>query len=227
MNYIKGKFKNSIFTSESGYTVGLFRCKESDVEEDIENKTITFTGFFPELNTEDTYIFYGKYIYHERYGYQFQVTEYEKIEPEGKDAVFEFLSSSFVKGCGEKTAKKIVDTLGDQAISLIKEDKNNLLKCQISPITAEKIYHSIISYYDSDETIIYLKGLDFSVKEITRIISLYGNNVKKVLESDLYSLVDFIDFNKLDKIYFKLFDETNDMRKVACIIEAMKRLTFN
>ena len=62
MNYIKGKYKNSIFTSDSGYTVGLFRCKESDVEEDIENKTVTFTGLFPELNTEDTYIFYGKYM---------------------------------------------------------------------------------------------------------------------------------------------------------------------
>ncbi len=50
MNYIKGKYKNSIYTSESGYTVGLFRVKESDVEEDVQNKTITFTGFFPELN---------------------------------------------------------------------------------------------------------------------------------------------------------------------------------
>lgn len=226
MNYIKGKFKNSIYTSDSGYTVGLFRVKESDVEDDIQNKTITFTGFFPELNTEDIYLFYGKYIFHERYGYQFQVSEYEKVEPEGKDAVFEFLSSSFVKGCGEKTAKKIVETLGDNAIALIKEDKNNLLKCKISPISAEKIYNSIISYYDADEAIIYLKGLGFSVKEITRIISLYGTNVKKVLESDLYSLVDFVDFNKLDKIYFNIFDETTDMRKLACIIESMKRLTF-
>lgn len=226
MNYIKGKFKNSIYTSDSGYTVGLFRVMESDVEDDIQNKTITFTGFFPELNTEDIYLFYGKYIFHERYGYQFQVLEYERVEPEGKDAVFEFLSSSFVKGCGEKTAKKIVETLGDNAIALIKEDKNNLLKCKISPISAEKIYNSIISYYDADEAIIYLKGLGFSVKEITRIISLYGTNVKKVLESDLYSLVDFVDFNKLDKIYFNIFDETTDMRKLACIIEAMKRLTF-
>ncbi len=227
MNYIKGKYKNSIYTSDSGYTVGLFRVKESDCVEDLQNKTVTFTGFFPELNTEDTYIFYGNYIFHERYGYQFQVNEFERVEPVGTDAVYEFLSSSFVKGCGEKTAKKIVETLGDNAISLIKEDKNNLLKCKISPITAEKIYHSIISYYDADETIIYLKGLGFSVKEITRTISLYGTNVKKIIESDLYSLVSFVDFNKLDKIYFKIYNETNDMRKKACIIEAMKRLTFS
>lgn len=226
MNYIKGKYKNAIYTSESGYTVGLFRCKESDVEEDLTNKTVTFTGFFPELNTEDIYVFYGKYVYHERYGYQFQVSEFERVEPVGTDAVYEFLSSSFVKGCGEKTAKKIIDALGDDAISLIKQDKNNLLKCGIPPLTAERIYNSIISYYDQDEIIIYLKGLDFSVKEITKILNLYGNKTKNVIEKNLYSLVDFIEFNKLDKVYFKLYEETNDMRKSACTIETMKRLTF-
>lgn len=226
MNYIKGKYKSSIFKAESGYTVGLFRCKETDLEDDIVNKTLTFTGFFPELNTDDTYIFYGKYIFHERYGFQFQVSEYERVEPTGKDAIIEFLTSSFVKGCGEKTAKKIVDTLGDEAISLIKQDKNNLLKCSIPVLTAEKIYNSIISYYDQDEIIIYLKGLDFSVKEITKILSLYGNRTKNVIENNLYALVDFVDFNKLDKVFFRLYEETNDMRRLACIIETMKRLTF-
>lgn len=227
MEYIKGKYKSAIFTSESGYMVGLFRVKEANEENaDIVNKTITFTGYFPELNNEDIYIFYGKYVFHERYGYQFQVTSYERIEPEGEDAIIDFLTSSFVKGCGEKTAKKIVSVLGDNAISLIKEDKENLNRCGLTPTQVEKIYRSIMNYYNSDELIIYLKGLDFSVKEITRIISLYGNASKKVVETNLYSLVDFIDFNKLDKIFFRIYEDTNEMRILACIIETCKRLTF-
>ncbi len=227
MEYIKGKYKSSIFTSESGYMVGLFRVKEANEENaDIVGKTITFTGYFPELNNEDIYIFYGKYVFHERYGYQFQVTSYERIEPEGEDAIIDFLTSSFVKGCGEKTAKKIVAVLGDNAISLIKEDKENLVRCGLTPTQVEKIYKSIMSYYNSDELIIYLKGLDFSVKEITRIISLYGSASKKIVETNLYSLVDFIDFNKLDKIFFRIYEDTNEMRILACIIETCKRLTF-
>ena len=227
MEYIKGKYKSAIFTSESGYMVGLFRVKEANEENsDIVNKTITFTGYFPELNNEDMYIFYGKYVFHERYGYQFQVTSYERIEPEGEDAIIDFLTSSFVKGCGEKTAKKIVAVLGDNAISLIKEDKENLVRCGLTPTQVEKIYKSIMSYYNSDELIIYLKGLDFSVKEITRIISLYGSASKKIVETNLYSLVDFIDFNKLDKIFFRIYEDTNEMRILACIIETCKRLTF-
>lgn len=227
MEYIKGKYKSSIFTSESGYMVGLFRVKEANEENaDIVGKTVTFTGYFPELNNEDIYIFYGKYVFHERYGYQFQVSSYERIEPEGEDAIVDFLTSSFVKGCGEKTAKKIVSVLGDNAISLIKEDKENLIRCGLTPNQVEKIYKSIMNYYNSDELIIYLKSLDFSVKEITRIISLYGNSAKKIVETNLYSLVEFVDFNKLDKIFFRIYEDTNEMRILACIIETCKRLTF-
>lgn len=53
MEYIKGKYKSSIFTSESGYTVGLFRVKEANEENaDIVGKTVTFTGYFLNLITK-------------------------------------------------------------------------------------------------------------------------------------------------------------------------------
>ena len=39
-----------------------------------------------------------------------------------------------------------------------------------------------MSYYDQDEIIIYLKSLDFSVKEITKMLNMYGNRTKKILE---------------------------------------------
>ena len=231
MEYIKGKFKNSIFASTStGYMVGLFRVSEcSDELKDYINipSTITFTGYFAGLNTDDTYIFKGEYIKHERYGYQFKVETYERIEPEGIDAVASFLTSSFVKGCGKRTALKIVATLGSDALKLIKEDKANLYKCGVSPKTAETIYKSIMDYYGQDELIVYLKSLDFSVKEITKMMSLYGTKIKDILETDLYSLTDIIDFNKLDHVFFKLFEETNDMRILGCIIETLKELTFN
>ena len=42
MSYIKGKIRNLIFESESGYKVGVIRIKETDDEELIDylNKTI-------------------------------------------------------------------------------------------------------------------------------------------------------------------------------------------
>ena len=55
MKYIRGKFKQMIFESDNGYKVGLFRIKETNQEEMEEyvNKTITFTGYFADLNGED------------------------------------------------------------------------------------------------------------------------------------------------------------------------------
>ena len=129
MEYIRGKFKQMIFESDNGYKVGLFRVKEaSDEYKDLINKTITYTGYFATINEEDYYKLNGAYIFNERYGTQFQVTSYEREEPKGVDAVIDFLSSSLVKGCGEKTAIAIVEELGENALTLIKEDYNNLLK---------------------------------------------------------------------------------------------------
>lgn len=95
MSYIKGKYKQSIFESETGYKVGLFRVQETDDKEIGTNKTITFTGYFGMLNKDDTYVFNGNVIYHDRYGMQFQVDTYEKVVPEGKDAIIDFFNKFF------------------------------------------------------------------------------------------------------------------------------------
>ena len=76
--YIKGNFRKSIFTSDKGYIIGLFKVRETnsvDIQEFI-NKTITFTGYFHDLNEDDTYMFYGEEVNHPRYGFQFQVSAY-------------------------------------------------------------------------------------------------------------------------------------------------------
>ena len=74
MIYIKGQFKKAIFEGDNGYTIGLFKISETDSEDlkDYINRSITFTGYFHDLNEIDNYIFYGKLITHPKYGDQFQ-----------------------------------------------------------------------------------------------------------------------------------------------------------
>ena len=66
MSYIKGKFKNTIFEADSGYKVGLFKVLETDDEDISVNKTITFTGYFADINKEEKYVLYGNYVFHNR-----------------------------------------------------------------------------------------------------------------------------------------------------------------
>lgn len=227
MDYIRGKFKQLIFESDNGYKVGLFRIKETNDEEmkDFVNKTITFTGYFATINSEDYYKLNGNYVFNEKYGYQYQVTGYEREEPKGKDAVIAFLSSSLIKGCGEKTATQIVDTLGDDAINLIKEDYTNLFKVTgINEVKAKRIYNSIIKYQSTDEIIIELKRLGFTINEALAILNKYGDNSLDVVNTNIYSLIDLIDFMKLDKIFLTIKGAMEPERIKACIIETFKRL---
>lgn len=227
MNYIRGKFKQMIFESENGYKVGLFRVKETDDEEmnDYVNKTITFTGYFADVNPEDFYKLYGSYIYNDKYGYQYQVSSYEREEPKGKDAVIDFLSSSLIKGCGEKTAIAIVEALGEDALTLIKEDYTSLFKVPgISEVKAKRIYNSIVKYQSTDQIIIDLKKLGFTINESLAILNKYGDNSLAVVETNIYCLIEIIDFTKLDKVFLSMKESDAKERVLACIIESFKRL---
>ncbi len=228
MNYIKGKIRATIYKNENGFFVGTFRVKEASEEEMHEyiNKTITITGTILDPNEEETYILYGEYTRHERFGFQYKINNYEKEKLTSSDAVIEFLSSSLIKGCGEKTARKIVETLGEKAIDLIKENKNNLLLVpDMTEKRAETIYQAIIAHSSSDDLIIELKTLGFSVGEATKIIKKYKEKAADFLHNNLYIFKKIIDFNKLDYIYTKNFDAESPIRKKECILETMKRMS--
>lgn len=228
MDNIRGKFKQMIFESDNGYKVGLFRVKEaSSSMEDMINKTITFTGYFADINYEDFYNLTGRYVFNERYGNQFQVSSYEREEPKGKDAVISFLSSSLIKGCGEKTAEAIVNCLGEEALSLIKEDYTNLLNVPgISEVKAKRIYNSIIKYQSTDEIIVKLKAYGFTINEALSILNKWGISSLEIVENDIYRLIDIIDFTKLDHVFLSMKDANCHERVLACIIESFKRLGF-
>lgn len=229
MNYIKGRVRSFLYENESGYKVGLFRVKETNDEEmdDFLNKTITFTGYFGDLNTEDTYILYGKYIYHDRYGHQYKADSYERVEPVGKDAVIAFLSSNLIQGCGEKTAMKIVEVLGEDALNKIKQDESALLLVPgISSEKASKIYHSILKYSNTEDMIFALKEKGFSLKEALDIIKVYGDDSLKQVEENIYAFQSFIEFDKLDRIFLSFGDVNDKVRVLATILESMQRLSF-
>ena len=113
-DYVKGIYTKQIYKTEQGYLVGLFKVKETNNEElkYYINKTITFTGYFASITEDDSYILKGEIVDHPKYGLQYNVNEYERVLPEDKDGIIEFLSSDLFKGVGESLAKNIVDTLG-------------------------------------------------------------------------------------------------------------------
>jgi exodeoxyribonuclease V alpha subunit len=234
MTYIKGNYRKTIFRSDKGYVIGLFKIRETTdpLLEDYVNKTITFTGYFHELNEDDIYIMYGDFTSHERYGEQYQVKEYERIKPEDKDGIIAFLASDLFPGIGDKMARMIVDILGDDALDKILKDPSCLL--MIPKLSEEKIknvYNILTKYEESHQMFVYLGELGFNMKDALNIYNTYRNNTMNIIENNIYQvIIDVSDiyFNKIDEIALKLNYSKDDHRRIkALIIYVMQELTFS
>ena len=232
--YIKGTYKKTIFSSNDGFVVGLIKIKESDDEDltDYVDKLFTFTGLFAQLNIDEDYVFYGNVIDNQKYGIQYKVEKYEKIMPEDKDGLVIFLSSDIFPKVGEKTARQIVDALGENCLNDIVNDYKCLLKVpKMTEKKAMDIQKNLVKYNESFEIVVYLTNLGFNMKDALKIYNHYLNDTIRVIENNPYELIDTIDsinFNKVDSLKDKLNIKIDDEKRIlALIIYLLKMTCFN
>ena len=230
--YIKGHYQRSFYQNGNGYHVGLFKVKETNDEKIIPflDKTITFTGYFHELNDMDTYLFFGQLVEHPKYGLQFSVTNYERCKPEEKDSIVEFLTSGLFKGIGEKKAKAIVDVLGKDTLQVILENPDNLILIPgITKKNIDTLHNKLKEYESSYETVLYLSDLGFSTKDAMLVYNHYKDKVKSVIEKDIYQLeydIYELSFKKIDRIALKNGVEQDAMIRVrASILYIMEEVS--
>ena len=221
-NYISGNIRRIIYESNSGpYKVGIFKVRETndDIMNEYVNKIIGFTGSFTDINTDLDYVLYGKLIDHPRYGIQYQVDSYEVKAPSDLDSLILYLSSGMFKGIGLKTAKKIVERFGNDTIETIKNEYEKVALVSGMNISKAKMMHDVIinSEYNQD-LILKLNSYGFSVNEAIRLISIYKNNIESIISDNLYDLVEYISFDKLDLIFLKNNDEMHPYRIEALIL---------
>lgn len=223
--YIKGTISTIIYQNESnGYTVGVFKVKEtSQDDEELSNylkKTISFVGTFHELKEKSNYIFYGQTKIHPKYGYQFEVSEYEIIKPEKKEEIISFLSSDLFP-IGERTAENIYKKLGSNAIEKIIEDKNVLNN--IPRLKEEKIdiiYNTLKEYQYSNTIIIKLTEYGFTLKQALSVYAKYKNKALEIINDNIYDLIESLEipFPDIDAIATNLQISKNDGRRISALI---------
>ena len=203
--YILGNIRKIIFESNTGpYKVGLFKVKETNDEElnEYVNKVIGFTGSFSDVNENIDYIFYGEMVNHPKYGLQYSVSSYEISTPSDKDGLVLYLSSGLFKSIGEKTARKIVDKFGSNNIDFIKNNYEELSLISGMNIKKARVIHDgIVSSEMNQDLIIKLTGYGFTMKESIDLSTMYGLEVLKIIDENIYELIDYVSFNKINSIY--------------------------
>ena len=232
--FIKGKITKKIYTTDNGYLIANFKIKETNINDilDLIGKSITITGYFSQINENELYMLYGNITEHPKYGLQFQTDKYERLKPEDKDGIVEFLSSDLFPGIGESIAKKIVDKLGENTLEIIIQNPNSLLT--IKSLNSKKrqiIYDTLINYEDSHKTIVYLTELGFIMKDALSIYNKYKNNTIYQIENDIYQIsedIEEISFTKIDSIALSLNKKQDDENRIkACILYIVKNITFS
>lgn len=230
MSEIKGKLSKIIFhNNQNGYTVGLLKVKESDID-DLVNKTVTFTGNLPDLNEIDTYIMTGNLTNHEKYGSQFQVKSINRIMPQETDAMIDILSSNLFKGIGKKTAEKLVSVFKEKTFDVILNDTGNLLLIPgISEKQAKTLKKALKQYQGSYEDILMLNKLGFSTSESMKIYHYYKDKLNEVLDGNLYNIyydIDEISFPRVDSIFVAKYEKDSPSRVAGAIIYIIKTLSM-
>ena len=232
MSKVTGNFKKTIFRSNTNnYLIGLFKVKETSPDLDkFINKTITITGYLPDLNEIDTYVLEGNITNHAKYGEQFVVNSFERIMPKEVDSMVSVLSSDMFKGIGKKTAEAIVDMFHEDTFNVILENPNNLLLVKgVTEKQVRVLHEALKNYQGSYEIILSLSKLGFSTRDSLKIYSKFKEKSFDIINEDIYKAYYFIDdiyFKTCDYIYLKNSDDDLDVKRIrAMFIYILRELT--
>ncbi|MCC4439880.1 SF1B family DNA helicase RecD2 [Limosilactobacillus reuteri] len=228
-SFFIGQVQSEIFTSpDSFFKVLIVSVEEANF--DWHEPEITVTGSFGDLSDDQTYRFEGKIVEHPRYGQQFQATSYHVNRPTSKDGLVDFLSGKQFTGIGKKTAEKIIDKLGTDAINKIIADPHVLDKLKLRKAVKDSLVDNLRANQRMDEIIIGLNDLGFGANLSSAIFDKYGEETLHIINENPYQLaaeIDGISFNRADQVAQKLGIATDDSRRIdAAIIQMLDDLTM-
>ncbi|GAD17438.1 SF1B family DNA helicase RecD2 [Lentilactobacillus otakiensis] len=204
--YVDGRLKAIFFSSnDSFYKVVLVEITDTNVN--WPEDEIVVTGNFGDLVEENSYHFTGKLVDHPRYGKQFQASNYTSVIATTREGVVKYLSGEQFPGIGKKTAERVVDVLGDDAIEKITADSRVLDDVPISPKLRTAIVENLNTDDNLEKVIVGLNSYGFSSAIASAIYQKYHEDALKIISNNPYQLVEDIDgisFKKADAIALRL-----------------------
>jgi len=220
--YIK---KIRFYNESSNYIVAL-------IEVEQEDKLITMNGYMNNFNDYEKYAFIGDYEIHPKYGKQFKLSEYRIIYAKESEEIIKYLSSPLFKGIGKALATQIVNTLGEECLEKIKEDKHNLdLVRGMTEKRREIIYEALTNGDYDQEVMQFFMGHGISLKNLGLIQAYYQEKTLEILQNNPYQLVEDIDgigFKTADELALKTGGTLDNPNRIkAGIIYSIKQYGFN
>lgn len=196
----------------------------TDYEGIIKELDYVFKGVGT-FNKDFIYDFFIQSYKDPKYGIQFKILSYTVSYQNTSNGIINFLKSKKFENIGEKTAKKIIDVLGEDAIEKIMKDKDLLIKPPLSlPVSkAKTIYNNLLilkNQQDFKERLSLVK-LNLTELQINKIIEKYKDESVEIINTNPYILIkdiDGISFKKADNIALQFgISLDSEYRVKACI----------
>lgn len=217
--------KIRFYNESSNYIVAMI-----DVEQ--EDKLIVMNGYMNNFNDYDKYLFIGDYEIHPKYGKQFKLQEYRVVLAKEGDEIIKYLSSPLFKGIGPKLAKQIVDSLGEDCLTLIKNDKHVLDRVIGMTEKRREVIFDVLTSSDYDQEVMqFFMGHGISLKNLGLIQAFYQEKTLEVLQNNPYQLIEDIEgigFKTADELALKIGGSLDNPNRIkAAIVYSLKQYGFN
>ncbi len=206
--YVKGRHLVTIFHNEDNiYSVVRIRVEETN-DEGYSDKEAVVTGHFPKLHEEETYSFFGRFQDHPKFGTQFHADHFKKEIPQSKQGIVHYLSSDLFSGIGTKTAEKIVEHVGENAITKILENPSVLDEVPKLPKEkAKTIFDTLSEHQGLERVMIMLNDFGFGPQISMKIYQAYKEQALEIIHNNPYKLVEDIEgigFTRADELGSKI-----------------------
>lgn len=219
--YVVGQVQAIFFQNPSNFYKVLL-VKITDTNTDYLEKEIVTTGSFGQIQEEEIYRFFGHFVDHPRYGKQFQVDSYQQERPTSASGVVNYLSSEKFPGIGKRTAEKIVEILGEDAIDQIIATPDVLAEVpQLNEKKQQTIIETIRLNHGMEQVIVGLNRYGFGSQLSFAIYQTYKEETLDIIHENPYQLVEDIEgigFKRADNIAEQLGIGADSDKRVRAAI---------
>ncbi len=216
---LRGRFFKILFhNQQNGYAVALFKPFKSE-----NDRATTVTGILGEVKSDEVYVLVGDYVDHPKYGYQFKVESFTIEKDDSESGLVKYFSSALFKGIGKAYARKIVKTLGAEAVKLIKIDNDILDRI---PNMTEKRKNIILEGIakESDDDLTFLLGHHLTMSDAIKLRNKYKSDLMTVIYDNPYRLIGDIDglgFVKVDKFALSIGIKEDNFYRLCAYSESL------
>ena len=131
----------------------------------------------------------GAWKRHPRYGLQFQVEHWIKVDPATREGIEKYLGSGLIKGIGPSYAKRLVKAFGTDTLQILTEQPLRVLEVDgIGEVRARRIIQAWQEQRGMQDVMVFLQGHGVGASLALRIYRVFGAETISQVRENPYAL---------------------------------------